>query len=63
MADNCCEKYTIETARPARLGRVSYGVVNLYLTFLDDLFEVYLIGIQVDVERIGETRFPCSLDT
>ena len=40
-----------------------YGVVNLYLTFLDDLFEVYLIGIQVDVERIGETRFPCSLDT
>ena len=25
-----------------------YGVVNLYLTFLDDLFEVYLIGIQVD---------------
>ena len=30
---------------------------------MDDLFEVYLIGIQVDVERIGETRFPCSLDT
>ena len=42
---------------------VSYGAVNLYLTFLDDLFEVYLIGIQEDVERIGETRFLCSLDT
>ena len=26
----------------------SYGVVNLYLTFLEDLFKVYLVGIQVD---------------
>ena len=25
-----------------------YGVVNLYLTFLDQLFEVYMIGIQLD---------------
>ena len=25
-----------------------YGVVNLYLTILEDLFKVYLIGIQVD---------------
>ena len=25
-----------------------YGVVNLYLTFWDNLFEVYLIGIQLD---------------
>ena len=44
----------------------AYGIpetLTYYLTFLDDLFEVYLIGIQVDVERIGETRFPCSLDT
>ena len=40
-----------------------YVIVNNYLTFLDDLFEVYLIGIQVDVELIGKTRFPCSLDT
>ena len=37
-------------ARDARSqpGRVSYGVVNLYLTFLDNLFEAYLIGIQLD---------------
>ena len=27
-----------------------YGVVNLYLTFLEDLLEVYLVGIQVDSE-------------
>ncbi len=41
-----------ETARPLKPGRVSYGVVNLYLTFLDDLFEVYRIGIQSE-GRIG----------
>ena len=29
-----------------------YGVVNLYLTFLDDLFEVYWVGIQSE-SRIG----------
>jgi hypothetical protein len=29
-------------------GKIPHGVVNLYLTFLDDLFDVYLIGIQVD---------------
>ena len=27
-----------------------YGVVNLYLTFLDDLFEVYITGIKFDRE-------------
>ena len=25
---------------------VSYGVVNLYLTILDNLLEIYLVGIQ-----------------
>jgi hypothetical protein len=25
-----------------------YGVVNLYLTFLDDLTELYCVGIQID---------------
>ena len=49
MTDNCCEKYTIETARPARLGRVSYVIVNDYRTNLDDLRKVYLIGIQTEV--------------
>ena len=29
-----------------------YGVVNLYLTILDDLFEVYRVGIQSE-SRIG----------
>jgi len=39
-----------ESLVEARLIRV-YGVVNLYLTFLEDLFEVYLIGVQVDMGR------------
>ena len=30
-----------------------YGVVNLYLTFLEDLFEVYLVGIQVDMSVLS----------
>ncbi len=38
-------------------------MVKIIIAIPNDLFEVYLIGIQVDVERIGETRFPCSLDT
>ena len=40
---------TYAKARPSKAGLIRvYGVVNLYLTFLDDLFDVYLIGIQVD---------------
>ena len=38
-----------ERESPAEAGLIRvYGVVNLYLTFLEDLFEVYLVGIQVD---------------
>ena len=34
----------------ALTGRLVYGVVNLYLTFLEDLTDLYFIGNQLDME-------------
>ena len=37
-----------ETARPSRPGRVSYEIVNLYLTLLEDLSVFYYVGVQLN---------------
>ena len=58
-----CASIEVQFGDVAGILPTSDANVNNYRTFLDDLFEVYLIGIRVDIERIGKARFPCSLDT
>ena len=49
---SCSQLGAPETRKPGRQGRAIrvYGVVNLYLTFLEDLTDLYFIGNQLDME-------------